>query len=265
MLSLCGICFRMHPFSFYPSILLLCNRQRISVRHQSCLQRQRMQDLFFHEPRRNEKRLSIGNFQLERLSSSPNIYVIDDFLNAAELEYFATKIATGTFQKSYVDNIQEDQHALVDATHRTSTFLSFAAQADAKISAIEHRAASLLGCWTTTTVEPLQLVRYHTGQFFGVHHDLGDLTRDQTTVEMPPKSYFCKRRLVTIFCYLNTVDQGGATHFPRAQLRIQPRAGRAILFSNVLGDYRPDPRTIHAGEPPLVGTKYGLNIWICED
>jgi hypothetical protein len=44
-----------------------------------------------------------------------------------------------------------------DDQHRTSTFLSFTKQQDAKIAAIEQRAANLLGCWSSQCIEPLQV------------------------------------------------------------------------------------------------------------
>jgi hypothetical protein len=46
---------------------------------------------------------------------------------------------------------------LYDNQHRTSTFLSFSKQQDAKIAAIEQRAANLLGCWSSQCIEPLQV------------------------------------------------------------------------------------------------------------
>jgi hypothetical protein len=52
----------------------------------------------------------------------------------------------------------------------------------------------------------IQLVRYKPGEFFGVHHDLGDLLEDGS-VALPPRdtTFGSKRRLVTLFCYLNTL------------------------------------------------------------
>ena len=122
-------------------------------------------------------------------------------------------------------------------------------------------------------IEALQLVRYTRNQFFNIHHDMGDLL-DDDTVLLPPKHFAVKRRLVTIFCYLNTIEEGGCTYFPKCnQLRVQPKRGRAVLWSNVTTDGQPDPQTIHAGEPVIQTNggseedviKYGLNIWICEE
>ena len=101
------------------------------------------------------------------------------------------------------------QTTLIDDSQRTSTFYSFRKLQDSRISALEQRVANILGCWVHQ-IEAIQLVRYLPNQFFGIHHDLGNLLEDDT-VELPPKDWACKRRLVTIFCYLNTLkdDEGG--------------------------------------------------------
>jgi len=107
----------------------------------------------------------------------------------------------------------------------------------------------MLGCWVHQ-IEALQLVRYQPGEFFGIHHDLGNLLEDDT-VQLPSKDYACKRRLVTMFCYLNTLqeDEGGCTYFPKcSHLRVKPKRGRAVLWCNITPDGKPDPKTIHAGE-----------------
>lgn len=223
--------------------------------------------------------------QLKRIHKAPHIYSIDNFLKESELDYFEKFIQTCSFQRSFVDNMQYEsadasdkeskrkrqRRTILDSTHRTSTFFGFKHRSDSTIRAIEQRTADLLGCWVHQ-IEGLQLVRYLPGQFFGVHHDLGDLL-DTDEVELPRKSLMLKRRLVTLFVYLNDLQpcQGGCTYFPKCgDLRVLPKKGRAILWSNVNARGFPDSRTIHAGEPvdsPTDKTiiKYGLNIWITEE
>lgn len=222
--------------------------------------------------------------------------MIDNFLTAVELAFFEAQIKKGGFKRSYVDKIEcshnsnnndnnEDKGvsggggqtttatSTYDNQHRTSTFMSFQKRQNVKITAIERRASELLGVWNTDNVEPLQLVRYKEGEFFGRHHDLGDFDEEQGTVALPPRNLFSKRRLATIFCYLNDVPEGagGETFFPHASgLSVQPKKGRAVLFCNVKtsqdGHFLlPDERTVHEGRPVVSGTKYGLNIWICEN
>lgn len=166
-------------------------------------------------------------------------------------------------------NKKRQRRTILDDTHRTSTFYGFKHRADNTIRAIEQRVAALLGCWVHQ-IEGLQLVRYFPGQFFGVHHDLGDLREDGTVI-LPKKDIILKRRLVTIFVYLNdlTDGQGGCTYFPNCNnLRVQPKRGKAVLWSNIRHDGFPDPNTIHAGETVRGDqkvVKYGLNIWVTEE
>lgn len=235
---------------------------------------------------------SVGGsrLQLRCVYESPHIYEIDDFLSEAELQYFDDVIKKCSFQKSFVDNMQCDsegavpdspeaaktpkrsRRTLVDSTHRTSTFFAFNHRADSMIRAIEQKTADLLGCWIHQ-IEGLQLVRYLPGQFFGVHHDMGDLLEDDQVL-LPRKHLVVKRRLVTLFAYLNdlTEDQGGCTYFPKCDhFRVRPKKGMAVLWSNVDRNGYPDPNTIHAGETVLSESqdtnvvKYGLNIWITEE
>jgi len=100
---------------------------------------------------------------------------------------------------------------------------------------------------------------------------MGDLI-DNDQVKLPKKHVVVKRRVLTLFFYLNTLtdDQGGCTHFPKCNnLRVQPKRGRVVIWSNVTADGLPDSRTIHEGEPVNSDekdfAKYGLNLWICEE
>jgi prolyl 4-hydroxylase len=257
-----------------------CTLQAIRLKGTAVTFYRRLHDLFFCQNK--FEYLSSKRMQLKRVRANPPIYVIDNFLTPAELEYFDKKIASCPFEKSFVDNmdfekIKDDKdgkkrqrRTIMDTTHRTSTFFGFRKLHDFKISALERRIAEVLGCWVHQ-IEALQLVRYLPGQFFGVHHDMGDLLADDH-VSLPKKQLGVKRRLVTLFCYLNTLekDQGGCTHFPAVNLRVKPKKGRAVLWSNITSEGLPEPRTIHAGEsvqaaPGKEVAKYGLNIWICEE
>jgi prolyl 4-hydroxylase len=268
-------------FAFY----LKCSPiiQAIRLKGTAVIFYRRLHDLFFCKNK--YEYLSSKRMQLKRVCANPPIYVIDNFLTRAELEYFEKKIATCPFEKSFVDNMdfeknkkdndnkdgkKRQRRTIMDTTHRTSTFFGFRKLHDSRISALERRIAELLGCWVHQ-IEALQLVRYLPGQFFGVHHDMGDLLADDD-VSLPKKQLGVKRRLVTLFCYLNTLekDQGGCTHFPAVNLRVKPKKGRAVLWSNITPEGLPEPRTIHAGEsvqaaPGKEVVKYGLNIWICEE
>lgn len=74
------------------------------------------------------------------------------------------------------------------------------------------------------------------------------------------------RRLYTLFVYLNSLPakDGGCTIFTKFDLKVQPEQGAAVLWSNHLPNGDVDVRTMHRGEAPKTGTKYGMNIWVRE-
>jgi prolyl 4-hydroxylase len=188
-------------------------------------------------------------------------------MTATELAYCDSLIQSKVkFQKSFVDDNEKHDSQLIEEEQRTSTFVSLQKLQNAPVASLERRAAELLGL-TVEQMEPLQLVRYREGEFFGLHHDLGVLYEDQS-VQLPPRQVWCRRRMATLFVYLNNVEQGGCTYFPECNhLRVQPRRGRAVLFCNIHENGTPNVKTVHAGEAVLGkgNVKYGMNIWACEE
>eukprot|EP00977_Amphora_coffeiformis_P021222 scaffold9062_cov154-Amphora_coffeaeformis.AAC.8 len=223
--------------------------------------------------------LVVGNIgPLQKLHASPNIWTVPNFLSDADIQFFQEHIQKGGFKRSFVDRIDKEgaQSVNYDGEHRNSSFLCFQKRHNTRVASIERRAQELFGVSNNDAIEPLQLVRYRKEEFFGCHHDLGDLDEETGNVSLPPRSAFTKRRIATIFCYINDLPEGagGETFFPQANggrgLAVLPKRGRAVIFSNVKLSpnglsFIPDPCTIHEGRPVTQGIKYGLNIWICED
>ena len=70
-------------------------------------------------------------------------------------------------------------------------------------------------------------------------------------------------RILTLYLYLNDVENGGGTNFDELDITVMPKRGRALLWPSVL-DSNPnqkDDRTTHQALP--VGKdslKYGANV-----
>ena len=206
----------------------------------------RMHELFFSKGNEAEDaattgttdtpwKVRFGNVRLQSIYKSPNIYIIDQFLSVSDVQHLFTHfIAKFKFQRSFVDEGSDDEKGNHNdeadpkddrnmtsqqqkkSSHRTSAFLALNKQHDSRIASIEHKVASLFGC-STKQIEALQLVRYQSpDQYFHVHHDLGAYDETTGNVELPNKSIWYQRRMITLFCYLNTVppSNGGATYFP---------------------------------------------------
>jgi hypothetical protein len=102
--------------------------------------------------------------------------------------------------------------------------------------------------------EFLQLLRYEEGQFYVNHHDFipGDVTRP------------AGQRIVTVFLYLNNVDEGGGTYFTDMDITVTPKRGMAVIWPSV-SDEDPnvrDPFTHHQALPVIKGIKYAANAWV---
>ena len=71
-------------------------------------------------------------------------------------------------------------------------------------------------------------------------------------------------RILTFFLYLSDVEEGGETNFPRLNLSVKPRKGKAVLWPSVLNEdpTKQDTRTDHGSLPVIKGTKYAANSWI---
>ncbi len=243
-----------------------------------------------------------GRMRLKKIHDSPHIFTIDNFLTEGEINKMQEKIGVAEkhrlFNKSFVDHggtskkrrkiknngntittpttpSDEDEQTMIhnDAKQqRTSTFVHFSKLSDTTIAAIENRAAELLSL-PNHSIEPLQLVRYHKGQYFNDHHDIGVLYEDGS-VELPHKNAMTPpRRIVTILVYLNelSADCGGGTKFPLLgkggeTFSVRPRKGMALMWCNVTKDGEPDPRLVHSGETiKSDAIKYAMNIWACEE
>jgi prolyl 4-hydroxylase len=105
----------------------------------------------------------------------------------------------------------------------------------------------------------LQLLQYEVDQFYQSHNDYIEYQLDRPTGV----------RVLTLYIYLNDVEEGGGTNFPRAdpkdpEFAVTPKKGRAALWPSVFTDHpnTKDRRTDHQALPVLKGVKYGANAWI---
>ena len=110
--------------------------------------------------------------------------------------------------------------------------------------------------------EYMQLVRYVPGQYYKSHHDTHE--DDAHTLEGP--------RILTVFMYLNDVEEGGATRFndmlgddSNIYMDVLPRKGTALIWPSVLNESPNDEidvRTFHEAMEVIKGVKYGANVWL---
>lgn len=122
---------------------------------------------------------------------------------------------------------------------------------------VGDRIAKLAGI-PLENAESLQVLHYGAEQEYRAHYDAYDLS----TARGQRCCRYGGQRLVTALVYLNTVEKGGGTAFPRLGLEVNPAPGRMVLFQNTDEDTsKPHKGSLHAGMPVLKGEKWAFNIW----
>jgi prolyl 4-hydroxylase len=106
--------------------------------------------------------------------------------------------------------------------------------------------------------ENYQAIHYTPGTQYRAHFDAYDLqtARGIRTLQCGGQ------RVTTTLCYLNSVEAGGATRFPKLDLEIIPRPGRLVVFNNCEADtMERSDLALHSGNPVKAGEKWAFNLW----
>jgi len=127
---------------------------------------------------------------------------------------------------------------------------------DPFIRMLERRIDDLMGI-EANHGEVIQGQRYAPSQQFRAHYDFFNTTADY----WPTEAERGGQRSWTAMGYLNAVEAGGATEFPRVPVSVPPQPGALLVWNNMGRDGRPNPLTIHAGLPVERGIKYVVTKW----
>jgi prolyl 4-hydroxylase len=146
-------------------------------------------------------------------------------------------------------------HEAVTSSGRTSTnaWCNGACYNDTMTQSVLAKIENVTGVPEANS-EYLQLLRYEESQFYHTHNDYihHQLNREEGV------------RILTVFLYLNDVEEGGETDFPRLGITVSPKRGKAVIWPSVLNE-KPDVkdhRTDHQAMPVKKGVKYGANAWL---
>lgn len=144
---------------------------------------------------------------------------------------------------------------------------------DPIVQRVIERSSTFQGYTPSSSHERLQMTRYTAGQQFKPHWD---------HIQKGPIPMNFTQRETTIFAVLEADCEECGTRFPnlvidwskedrrwcqyvdcndQTGLTIRPVPGNALFWKNLNAYGDGEYNTLHAGLPPLNGTKIGLNIW----
>lgn len=193
--------------------------------------------------------------QLQILSWSPRIFLIENFLSSEECDHIIAQ-AKPELKRSTV--VGPDYAEGIVHQGRTSFGMFFPKNStDAIIRNIEKRIAALT-MLPEENGEGLQVLLYGPGAEYQPHYDYFD-----PSVEGERLCYIRGgQRIATCILYLNSPEEGGETIFPKAKISVRPIKGNAILFYNCTPDGVEDPLSFHGGAPVKKGEKWIATKWI---
>jgi prolyl 4-hydroxylase len=194
-------------------------------------------------------------FTVTQLSKDPWVWVAKDFLSNEECQHLI-KLTEGKLQPSPLyDDTSGSNHRDDAVRSSTNTFLKV--YQDEIVTTIENR----IGKLTNIPIEygeGLQLLNYQVGQLYKPHYDFFKPTTPKV------QEYLTKygQRITTVCMYLNTVEEGGCTFFPKIGLEIWPIKGTALIWHSVnptTGILEED--TMHEAESVTKGEKWMATKW----
>ncbi|KAL9179325.1 hypothetical protein ACHAXT_008615 [Thalassiosira profunda] len=190
------------------------------------------------------------------LEQPPWVVTFDNFITPEECQHLIDLGHKNTYERSQdvgalkVDGSWDN----VKSTRRTSENAWCSSRngcrSDPIVEGVQERMARVTGI-SADNSEDLQI---EPGQFYRQHHDYIEHQRDRR----------CGPRVLTFFLYLSDVEAGGATNFPKLDIAVQPKVGRALLWPSVLNSNPKDkdPRTDHEAQDVIKGLKFGANAWV---
>ena len=194
----------------------------------------------------------------QRHADHPVVTEVNQILLPEEADYLVHRAREKGMKRSTVQG-----H--VESKDRTSSTAHLEKGQDEVVKCIENRIATVAQ-QPVSTLEPLQVTAYKHTQKYNPHHDYFE----------PKHAGKSKsgQRTTSVFAYLTSVDEacGGATAFPLLKdarghsLRVQPKKGNAVMWSNRKADGGTEERTLHSGEELTCGhtEKLGVNAWFRE-
>lgn len=201
-------------------------------------------------PSQNPNAIDAGDRKVDVLFtlSAPRIQFFGGLLTAAEcaelIELSRPKMArsgivnprTGAFEANPV---------------RTSSDTHFQRNENELIARIERRIAALTD-HPAENGEPIQILHYAPGAEYRPHFDFFEpaFAGNEAVLSMGGQ------RVASLVIYLNDVEAGGATLFPKVGLEVLPRQGHGVYFAYTDENGELDRRTLHSGTPVIAGEKW---------
>ena len=189
------------------------------------------------------------------INDAPLVCVFEDFLSENEIEHVISA-AESKLKQALVSA----EKSGVKSAGRSGSNCWIAHGYDAVIEELSLRIAEIVGV-DLEYAESMQVIHYGESEQYAPHYDAWDKATERGQRCMARGG----QRMVTCLLYLNDVEEGGGTCFPKLDMEIRAKKGRMVLFHNCReGSAIRHPDSLHGGMPVLRGEKWACNLWFRE-
>jgi len=150
---------------------------------------------------------------------------------------------------------EEDSRLNKGRTSQNAWLLAKDLDADSDTFKTLHKIEKITESFTEQPIENqegLQVLRYLEGEQYEPHHDFFHENHKEYQKCMAEGG----QRLWTVYFYLNDVEEGGDTFWPRLDVKVSPKMGRVAIWQNMINGQVFHP-SLHWGKPPTKGEKWG--------
>ena len=189
-------------------------------------------------------------------SEAPVLAVLGNLLTEAECARLI-ELARPRLRPSTV--VSPDSGADVITTERTSFGMFFRLQENPFIAELDARVSELMKL-PIENGEGFQVLHYPAGAETMPHFDFLQPSNDANRASLARSG----QRVSTLIAYLNDVEQGGETVFPKLGLAVIPQRGSAVYFEYCNSRGQVDHSTLHGGNPVVSGEKWLATKWMRE-
>lgn len=174
----------------------------------------------------------------------PLIVVLGNVLSHEECDELIRMSKDRLHRSKLADGLEVDEL-------RTSSCMFFEEGENDFVARIEKRVSQIMNI-PVEHGEGLQILNYKIGQEYKAHYDF--FTSKNKVVSNP--------RISTLVMYLNDVEKGGETYFPKLNFSVSPQKGMAVYFEYFYDDQTLNDLTLHGGAPVIVGDKWAATQWM---
>ncbi len=190
-----------------------------------------------------------------KVNDTPPIYIFEDFLSQEDAEMII-KAAESKMKRATVSS----DKAGVESTGRTGQNCWLPHNQTPQLLDLAQRISELVDI-ELVQAESFQVIHYDETQQYAAHFDGWDGNTDRGMRCMQKGG----QRLITCLIYLNDVEAGGGTGFPKLDVEVKAKQGRMVIFHNCYeGTNKRHPDSLHGGLPVVKGEKWAVNLWFRE-